>query len=257
VPTSHLANLRDLARASAGLHPGWVLRSDAPLATDAPPPGVAWPPRTVLDLRDDTERTQPHPLASQAQVIDRPLMAQASLLAMQRGERTSLTALYGDLIGPQHAPLVVDTVAIIATAPAPVLVHCSAGKDRTGVVAALILALVGVPRADIVADYVATAPQMRAVMRRMTSTLPWFTRMMARVALRGVWVQVARARTGKAPRGRGVMAHAAAMLDAPAAAIESVLDVWDAHPDGVEGWFVAAGGTAATVAALRARLRGV
>jgi hypothetical protein len=35
----------------------------------------------------------------------------------------------------------------------PVLLHCSHGKDRTGLTVALILALVGVPRALIVADY--------------------------------------------------------------------------------------------------------
>jgi protein-tyrosine phosphatase len=39
---------------------------------------------------------------------------------------------------------------------APVVVHCAAGKDRTGLVTALILALVGVAEDDIVADYALT-----------------------------------------------------------------------------------------------------
>jgi protein-tyrosine phosphatase len=38
----------------------------------------------------------------------------------------------------------------------PLLFHCSAGKDRTGIAAALILSLLGVPRETIVADYVMT-----------------------------------------------------------------------------------------------------
>jgi len=38
-----------------------------------------------------------------------------------------------------------------------VVVHCSAGKDRTGIVAALLLRLAGVDDARIVADYAATA----------------------------------------------------------------------------------------------------
>ena len=35
----------------------------------------------------------------------------------------------------------------------PVLVHCAAGKDRTGLVAALVLDLLGAPRDAILADY--------------------------------------------------------------------------------------------------------
>ena len=37
-------------------------------------------------------------------------------------------------------------------------------------------------------------------------------------------------------------------------AIEAVLDVWDAHDDGVEGWFVAAGGSSAAIDQLRRTL---
>jgi protein tyrosine/serine phosphatase len=62
------------------------------------------------------------------------------------------------------------------------VVHCTAGKDRTGVVVALALADAGVERAAIVADYAASAdhlrradhaarrigPQPRAVLRRGT-----------------------------------------------------------------------------------------
>ena len=39
---------------------------------------------------------------------------------------------------------------------APVVVHCMAGKDRTGVVCALTLALLGVSDEDIAADYALT-----------------------------------------------------------------------------------------------------
>ncbi|MEC7258599.1 MAG: tyrosine-protein phosphatase, partial [Pseudomonadota bacterium] len=44
----------------------------------------------------------------------------------------------------------------LAKGPKPTLFHCSAGKDRTGLVAALLLDLLGVPRDVIVADYAAT-----------------------------------------------------------------------------------------------------
>lgn len=39
---------------------------------------------------------------------------------------------------------------------APLAFHCKSGKDRTGIIAALILTLMGVPEAEIVADYVLT-----------------------------------------------------------------------------------------------------
>ncbi|WP_043615709.1 tyrosine-protein phosphatase [Nonomuraea candida] len=39
---------------------------------------------------------------------------------------------------------------------APVVVHCAAGKDRTGVLCSLVLSLVGVSEEDIVADYALT-----------------------------------------------------------------------------------------------------
>ena len=48
----------------------------------------------------------------------------------------------------------------------PLVFHCAAGKDRTGVLAALVLALAGVDRATIVADYVITAERIGLVMER-------------------------------------------------------------------------------------------
>ena len=50
-------------------------------------------------------------------------------------------ALFGLLLGEERLPL---------------LFHCSAGKDRTGFGAALVLTALGVPRETVVADYLAT-----------------------------------------------------------------------------------------------------
>ncbi len=46
---------------------------------------------------------------------------------------------------------------IAADGNVPVVIHCAAGKDRTGIVAALVLALLGVSDEDIVADFALTA----------------------------------------------------------------------------------------------------
>jgi protein tyrosine/serine phosphatase len=51
--------------------------------------------------------------------------------------------------------------AAIADADGTVVVHCFAGKDRTGLVAALLLRLAGVDHATIGADYAVTAENLR------------------------------------------------------------------------------------------------
>jgi len=43
----------------------------------------------------------------------------------------------------------------------PAVVHCTGGKDRTGVVAALVLEAVGVPRETVLDDYELTAKYRR------------------------------------------------------------------------------------------------
>ncbi|HUE26387.1 MAG TPA: tyrosine-protein phosphatase [Solirubrobacteraceae bacterium] len=65
---------------------------------------------------------------------------------------------------------VVGSVRTIARADGVVLVHCAAGKDRTGVVVALALDAVGVDRDAIVADYLATRARIEAIIARLASS---------------------------------------------------------------------------------------
>ncbi len=55
-----------------------------------------------------------------------------------------------------YAPAIQGVIDAISAGGAPCIVHCSAGKDRTGIVCALLLAALGVSRGDIVADYART-----------------------------------------------------------------------------------------------------
>jgi protein-tyrosine phosphatase len=73
---------------------------------------------------------------------------------------------------PEH---VVEALRRVARAPGATLVHCAAGKDRTGVVVALALSAVGVRRDAVVADYVATAERMDAVLDRLRSSKTYAT----------------------------------------------------------------------------------
>jgi protein-tyrosine phosphatase len=65
---------------------------------------------------------------------------------------------------------VVGALRAIARADGAVLVHCAAGKDRTGVVVALALDAAGVDRATIAGDYLATGERMDAIMARLVSS---------------------------------------------------------------------------------------
>jgi protein-tyrosine phosphatase len=63
----------------------------------------------------------------------------------------------------QFRGLMAAAVAAVARAPeGGVLIHCAAGKDRTGLVSAMLLGTVGVPAATIADDYALTAELLRA-----------------------------------------------------------------------------------------------
>lgn len=229
-----LANARDVGASVPGLRAGVVWRSDAPFAGDSAPAGLApWPPATVVDLRDAQESGPEHPLATWSTVRAIPVLADAAAAGSRAG--ASLEALYRGMISGDAGRAVAAVAAAIAVEEGPVLVHCSAGKDRTGVSIALVLSLIGVGRESIVADYVITAGNMDGVVERMASA----------------WAGEA---TGE-PTGVDVSRIPAAYLTAPAEAIVVVLDAWDEH-GGAEAWFLAHGGDVAHVVALRERLLG-
>jgi protein-tyrosine phosphatase len=57
----------------------------------------------------------------------------------------------------QQAELFGELLRVVADAANhPVVIHCTAGKDRTGLGAALLLGAVGVDRATVIADYALT-----------------------------------------------------------------------------------------------------
>jgi protein-tyrosine phosphatase len=62
---------------------------------------------------------------------------------------------------------VVDALRTIAHSGGAALVHCAAGKDRTGVVVALALSAVGVRADAVIADYAATAERTEAILHRL------------------------------------------------------------------------------------------
>ena len=157
-------NLRDLG----GLPTvdGRVTRQGAVFRGGAPAPGDyeglrGAGIRTIVDLRNDDERTEPPGPAGMA-VVHVPLDGV--------DEDPAFWEVWGT--GPQFGtPLYyrphldrfpersVRAIAAVADAPpGAVLVHCMGGRDRTGQVAMLLLALVGVAPETIAADYELSGP---------------------------------------------------------------------------------------------------
>ena len=65
---------------------------------------------------------------------------------------------------------VVEALEIIAEPDnLPLVFHCSAGKDRTGVLTAIVLGILGVTDEDIIEDYTMTAPYMKELINRWNS----------------------------------------------------------------------------------------
>lgn len=117
--------------------------------------------RTVIDLRTEMEAaTAPDVFARSDKVayIHLPMLA-PHIVELHRAETLEeLNRLLVDRCQNQIA-LVASLLAEDHRTPA--LVHCSAGKDRTGLVIATLLDLVGVDRATIVEDYVQTRYYMQ------------------------------------------------------------------------------------------------
>jgi protein-tyrosine phosphatase len=202
---------------------GVLYRSDAPLAGDPPPAGIAaWPPRTVLDLRSTRERAAAtHPLAVGTTVvlpvalIDDTRGAGAAAPVLPSGVDLGrwFVALYRRWLR-EHPTQIVEAVTVAVRAEAPVLVHCAAGRDRTGVVTALLLRAAGVRRDAVVADYRRTEENQALIADRHALAVGF-------------------------PGGRNALAG----LRTPEA-IEHVLDVVDGHPGGTTGWLRAHGASA-------------
>ncbi|MCA9971441.1 MAG: tyrosine-protein phosphatase [Anaerolineales bacterium] len=111
--------------------------------------------QTIIDLRDTAEQTaRPNRLA-QAPGVDYhhvPLYEHWNRFAVGETGLVSLSRYNELLLARCQAPLR-RVFGLLAERPFPALVHCAVGKDRTGLVAGMVLDLAGVPRPQIMADY--------------------------------------------------------------------------------------------------------
>lgn len=104
---------------------------------------------TIIDLRSEQEaETKPSAFSSDSDFIVFHYPIVEGMLPPN-----SLEAVPVSYMEIAHADCVKEVFKTIVDANGGVLFHCTAGKDRTGVVSAILLALVGVSDEDIVYDY--------------------------------------------------------------------------------------------------------
>ncbi|PBC71366.1 protein-tyrosine phosphatase [Streptomyces sp. TLI_235] len=161
-----LCNFRDLGghRTTDGrvLRPGLLFRSDSLGKLDGPDLArfEALGVRTVIDLR------YPWEIAQTARVPELPGLTFHNLSIEHRPyDQAALGPEVdpGVYLAERYAEVAEDgadelgrVLRVIAEADAPLVFHCYSGKDRTGIVAALVLTLLGVPEEDVLADFART-----------------------------------------------------------------------------------------------------
>jgi protein-tyrosine phosphatase len=125
---------------------------------------VAHGVRTVIDLRNPAEAEKdPDPIWHE-HGVDYLLIPQQSEqlwrdlepVARTRSERDSA------VIDRRAEQIAAMARAVASAVPGGVLIHCLAGKDRTGIAVAMLLSLVGVSEAVIAEDYSLTVPNLAA-----------------------------------------------------------------------------------------------
>ncbi len=202
----------------------------------------------VVDLRTHTEFTVtgPGPLRatrlrhhhhSLMPADDRPLDEREASASLERWSRANVPRRPDADYWSQHylgylhdrPDSVAAALEVIASSAGGTIVHCAAGKDRTGTVVGLALSAVGVADEDIVADYLASAERIDAILGRLVGVPPYD------ITMDGTTV------ANQTPR---------------AESMEQILHALREGFGGAAGWLRAAGWSEANLAELHASLVG-
>lgn len=116
--------------------------------------------RTVVDLRRSAEAgLECVSWSDHGVTYDR--------IPLSAGGETSWDAKYHAYLTHLPVTVVAAVRRVMDPSAHPVLFHCAAGKDRTGVVAALVLLVLGVGEDQVVADYVLTEKALDSILARL------------------------------------------------------------------------------------------
>lgn len=186
----------------------------------------------VVDLRSSEElRTAPNALpVGSVDIVHHPIFDAAGL--PETGRPPALPEVYAYMV-TERVERLTGAVGLIANAPeGAVLVHCTAGKDRTGLVVASALAAVGVDRDQILADYETSGSNLAG---------EWAERMLAGAERRF---------------GQLDATSRELLIASPAEALDRTLDLVEERHGGVVPMLLAAGLDEGDLERLAARLVG-
>lgn len=231
------ANFRDGGALPAGqgrVRSLKLLRSDQPSGLDQQDIDYLQdlPLAAVIDLRTEMEdHAEPSPFAKAGFNVERHGIDAGSIVSMMKGDMTVET-MYAEMIKHGgHAFAKAVTAVADGLKDGSVIVHCTAGKDRTGITIAMVQELVGVSRDDIAASYAITSQN-----------------------LDGAWKNTKLEQITKFAGKEMAEKIEPLMVDSPPAAINGVLDHLDSEYGGVESYLVKHGMDSATVQKLREEL---
>jgi len=196
---------------------------------------VSYGVERIVDLRFRDELEADPPAEVPVEVVHVPVLPdpvspdwpEISRLADAAPDEASATAtVYLEFLRRYRAGFGAAVSAVATAPPRAVVVHCMVGKDRTGLVAALLLRLAGVPVEHVAADYALSAANLAAISEP--------------------WVEEAQDEAERRRRRR--------MIATPERAMVTVLEELG-RAGGEEEYLRGAGVPAAHLAAVRARLR--
>jgi protein-tyrosine phosphatase len=190
----------------------------------------------IVDLRQEFEAVDDPPREFAIDVVDVPIFEDlddedwATVEALAAGAPTNADSqrlVYLHFL-ERARDRFVAAVAAVAEAPnGAVVVHCHGGKDRTGIVVALLLRLAGVPIDEIASDYALSGERLRPRHEQ------WFA-------------------SAESDEERARIERIAAT---PAQAMQAVLEAIDGQYGGVNRYLLDGGLSADVLEAARRRLR--
>jgi protein-tyrosine phosphatase len=192
--------------------------------------------RTIIDLRSPSELERaPHPFALVRSEPNTPAYLHLALFDEDDQDGIarinavgSTKEMYTLMIEQYPARIATIIQAVARASEGGVLVHCFAGKDRTGIIVALLLAIAGADKETIAADYAESDNYLQ----------PLYTEILDSLA-------------HDPPRQRQL----AVQLASPPEAMQATLAYLDATYGGPEGYLQAIGVDQQDLQLLRQRLR--
>ncbi|MEJ7764003.1 MAG: tyrosine-protein phosphatase [Acidimicrobiales bacterium] len=138
--------------------------------------------RTVIDLRTTGEVDAGSFAAEGVVVVNLPILRATWGIpdAPVTDPVAFLSSHYLQMLDEGAAAIAASFAILSSPVRLPAVFHCSAGKDRTGVLAALVLSVLGVPDEVVAADYHLSGPAVERLVAWLSAAKPDLSEEMSR-----------------------------------------------------------------------------